>query len=439
MNRPIMKGLLSVAITLGCMFGAQADAATPVWQDEFNGPSHDTGATGWQGFTSPAYAGGTVTFSGGSTEWSRLTWPLNTEYTVEFSMRFPAYDGTNFNAGLADANQPIVCDVHNSPTDGLRFEIYRGTSNHHRVQWYAGGTSDRECQIPANAYYSPAYNTDWQKVQMVLGPSKQALYINGALVHFTRYDLSASTKEWSIGLKGGDGIAQTEFDYVRVYAGDESPGLITPDLIYHDGFDQKSVKNPGDGFRLNEEYWENDAVSVPNGLGQSVLLTGSKNSLRANAGGRPYSLVRTTDEETTLEVWLRCPQGTDLQEQSYLGINETTNGDRIELYFRGGGWRPYVRQGSSGPEFVGTQDIRTYFVGDPTTDFQRVSIHITPTSQDFYVNEVFVEHFSATLTPGAFLKPFIQGQTALKTVELDSFALYDTKHVPVEVSAMGID
>lgn len=429
--------ILSLLLLLNaCLLQSTPVSAAPtlVWSDEFDGAAAtpiDTSATGWNGGSGNAFlsGNGSVVVKKDWTEWTRDTYPVNVEHTYEIAFRFPSYTGSaDFTPMINAVNQPVLVRPE-AADNGLRFEIYQATANHHRLQWFQTGTSSRECRIPISAYYAGNWATNWQVAKFVVGPHVQAFYINDNLIQITRSDLSARGEELNVGLKGGNDTYPIEFDYVRVYEGN-SAAEIPDNLILYDGFNQAGPKTPSNGFKNIEEFWTDESVQLPNGLGQAVLNSGNTTGWRTESLSWPFGLNRTFSQLTTLEVYLRCPQGVDLQEDTYVGIRQGSGtGNRIELYFRGGAWRPYINTGSS--ELVGTSDIRNFFVGNPTTDFQRIDIVFSDTAQAFYVNGNLAESFTGTLEGSATMQPWIKGNGPAKTVEVDSLALFDGDAAPI--------
>ena len=480
----MLKKLAAVVALL--LIVGSANAAYMVWNDEFSGAANTSpgwDATKWKdtSWTLPygtnLTGNGTGINKGGGQIATWATFPLKTVHTYEFSYRYPDFDpanaDTSFNAVTKNIEQPVMVWATGHGNQDWNFGI-RNFDSCNKIDWWknATGSDHGEISVPVNAYYSatkdavagtviPNYNTAFQNIKVVLGPSYQSMTVNGVLIYFTRFDLSASTEQMQLGLKAGGSVPTgVEYDYVRVWTGDTSGNIVPGNVLFADEFAENLYKKPSDGMRIRDNYWSNDGgfyklpgfgFIIPSDAGVRVRNTYSDGTGRVTAA---YPSIHFSDD-FTLETALFYPQGIGTANDQYdvlvsWGQGDGGEGDNKVMLRQGcGGTRPLclmTRDTASGNE-VYTNIwglVNTWTTG--WTKVNMVYEHLTGTVK-IYLNDSLALTKTGigfdTTQPVQFVfhgaSKSDQDAGTKHSPAMDYYRIYQGYWVPVELSSFDVE
>jgi len=463
-NKEMLKKLAALLVLT--MVVASVNAATLVYDEEFGGAAatnyQPAGMTGWGNCTLDGAGHASATdLVGNGAAVGRLM--ASGTYTYEVALRFPNFDPTTTttyqNTFNQVANGQVMFGLKNDQGGGngnLRFETNNGTSGSCiKTYWPVaanGTTGPREANIYQSAFFVQPASTGYQNIKYVVGPTVQALYVNGKLVHFTRFDFTALVgAQWTLypSIRGHEFCT---YDYFRIYSGDASANSVPANLVFAETYGQTS-KDKDNHWKLNGERWGNEDAQVPTGLGYSLLNNGGMNTVRHinnNTGGSPFAIATTWGSDYSLEVnlrWLTASGfGTGASAQVLAGFGSGTSGAENSE-------RIFLRQGMSAINDVKVQtkasggsedysaDIVQYMT-NPTGAFNKVNIVYTaPGQARVFVNDGLRVTVNKTWDVTQNLIPAMKGASDANfgPPAINEFNVYSGYKVPVELATFDAE
>ena len=411
--------------------------ATLIWSDEFNGTAGAAlDSSKWLNTASGVIAtDGTDTYAnmnqGDPNSVTGANMPSLTHgntYTIEYKFRFSVWPPKNVSdngfigCGKTTDSYPGTFDIAlkagstaNPPTAATAYMGIRGM-----IADSAGNGA--WCDANWVDYFSGSVtgsSTGWQTLQIVLGPSVQRFFVNGRLVDMFHQSIDASIAY--VPIIGGSSLAPVQFDYVRVYSGDnigwpedqlfiekfDATRTCAPNIDTWNGNNALQVSGAGDGAGDNDGYFRHKGGA----------------SFRTQFGyGQVFAApVMKLDTAKTFEFYTRFPLArpwslATLGEQEYFGVVYPLTGNKFCKFYRlniGNDLTTlkYVINGTRD-----SNDLYSFFSGNPQTDFQKIAVVLSTTAQTVYINDVKVTQSTAQLSSIYLCAPYMDGSTATNAI-----------------------